>query len=253
VFGCHVPLSGQTVSTESLAHNANPRITLRIDAAVSAIQSIISAAQTAAGVNKNIKIGLYTMSEDPTVTPHPYINTVSALSSNYTTLATDATNIDLGNNTNAGYGDSNFPEQLSTFNANILPAVGSGTAGTAANPINYVFIITDGVTDIPGSNCTDGHCTSVFDSSQCASLKAKATVGVIYTTYLPIYQNNNTGGTLDASYAALVAPFVNNIVPALEACASSQQYYFEASNGPQITAGMQSLFASSEQAARLTN
>jgi len=261
VFGCHVPLSGQTKSTEQLAHNPDhgfPASTLRIDSAVSAIKSIISAAQANAGSQQNIKIGLYTMSEDPTVATPPYINTVATLSANYTALTTAAGTIDLGNNNVSGRGDTNFPSQLSAFNSTILPA--NGTGATAASPQNYVFIITDGVEDTYGASCTDTHCTSVFDSTQCTPLKAKATVGVIYTTYLPIYQNNGTSGTQDAAYAALVNSFNRVTAPAtttpiqqaLTACASNGTYYYEASDGPAITTGMNALFASSLQAARLT-
>ena len=249
VFGCHVPLAGQTQSTEYLAHNVSPKITLRVDAAVSAIQTIVVAAQASAGSQQNIKIGLYTMSQDPTVSSPPYINTVAPLSSNYSALSTAAAMIDLGNNNSGGIGDTNFPSQLSNFNSLILAA--NGTGATAASPLNYVFIITDGVEDTYSGGCTDTHCTSVFDSTQCTPLKSKATVGVIYTTYLPIYYANGTSGTQDAAYAALVNPFAANIAPALQACASSATYYYEASDGPAITTGMNALFASSEEAARL--
>ncbi|HEX4198964.1 MAG TPA: hypothetical protein VHZ26_16125 [Caulobacteraceae bacterium] len=249
VFGCHVPLAGQTQSTEYLAHNVSPKITLRVDSAVSAIQTIVAAAQASAGSRQNIKIGLYTMSQDPTAPSPPYINTVAPLSANYSAINADAALIDLGNNTSGGIGDTNFPRQLSSFNTSILAA--NGTGATAASPLNYVFIITDGVEDTYGAGCTDTHCTAVFDSTQCTALKAKATVGVIYTTYLPIYYANGTSGTLDAAYSALVNPFAANIAPALQACASSATYYYEASDGPAITTGMDSLFASSEEAARL--
>ncbi len=249
VFGCHAPLQGQTQSTEYLAHNVSPKITLRIDSAVAAIQNIAAAAQASAGSQQNIKIGLYTMSQDPTVSSPPYINTVAPLSSDYSAISAEAATIDLGANTSGGIGDTNFPSQLSAFNSAILAANGSGA--TAASPVNYVFIITDGVEDTPGSGCIDGHCTAVFNSAQCTPLKAKATVGVIYTTYLPIYKFNGTSGALDGAYSDLVNSFAANIAPALQACASSPTYYYEASDGPAITTGMNSLFASSEEAARL--
>ncbi len=249
VFGCHVPLAGQTQSTEYLAHNVTPKIALRVDAAVSAIQNIVTAAQASSGSQQNIKIGLYTMSQDPTASSPPYINTVAPLSSNYSSIGLAASTIDLGNNNSGGIGDTNFPSQLSNFNNLILAE--NGTGASAASPLNYVFIITDGVEDTYSTGCTDTHCTSVFDSSQCVPLKSKATVGVIYTTYLPIYYANGTSGGFDAAYSALVSPFAANIGPALQACASSPTYYYEASDGPAITTGMNALFASSEQAARL--
>jgi hypothetical protein len=248
VFGCHVKAAGQTYTNEYLAHNVSPAITLRIDSAVSAIQSIISAAQAAAGTNQNIKIGLYTMSDNPV--SGTLLNTVSAPSSNYTSLTSLAATIDLGNNVTGGDGDSDFVDQLSQFNT-ILPANGSGAS--ASSPLNYVFIVTDGLIDTPGSGCTSGHCTGAFSPSYCTNLKAKSTVGVIYTTYLPIYNQNKSANGYETNYTSLVLPYVNNIAPNLENCATSSSYYFEASDGPAISTAMQSLFAATQQAARLTN
>jgi putative Flp pilus-assembly TadE/G-like protein len=254
VFGCHVKAQGnngtnlQTYTNEYLAHSVSPAITLRIDAAVTAIQSIISAAQAAAGTNQNIKIGLYTMSENPV--SGTLLNTISAPSSNYTSLTSLAATIDLGNNETVGLGDSDFADQLSQFNT-ILPANGSGAS--ASSPANYVFLITDGLIDTPGSGCTSGHCTGAFSPSYCTNLKAKATVGVIYTTYLPIYNQNNSANGYETNYKNLVLPYVNQIAPNLEACATSSSYYFEASDGPAISTAMQSLFAASQPGAGLTN
>ena len=248
VFGCHVKAAGQTYTNEYLAHNVSPAITLRIDSAVSAIQSIISDAQAAAGTNQNIKIGLYTMSENPV--SGTLLNTVSAPSSNYTSLTSLAATIDLGNNVTGGDGDSDFVDQLSQFNT-ILPANGSGAS--ASSPLNYVFIVTDGLIDTPGNGCTSGHCTGAFSPSYCTNLKAKSTVGVIYTTYLPIYNQNKSANGYETNYTSLVLPYVNNIAPNLENCATSSSYYFEASDGPAISTAMQSLFAATQQAARLTN
>jgi len=250
VFGCHVKAAGQTYTNEYLAHNVSPAITLRIDSAVSAIQSIISDAQAAAGTNQNIKIGLYTMSENPV--SGTLLNTISTPSSNYTSLTSLAATIDLGNNVTVGDGDSDFVDQLAKFNT-ILPANGSGAS--ASSPLNYVFLITDGLIDTPGSGCTSGHCTGAFSPSYCTNLKAKSTVGVIYTTYLPIYNQNNSANGYETNYTSLVLPYVNQIAPNLENCATSSTYYFQASDGPGITTAMKALFAATQQTggAGLTN
>ncbi len=247
VFGCHVAASGQGYTNEYLAHSLSPKVTLRIDSAVSAIQNIVGLAQQNAGGRKNIKIGLYTMNKDPT--NGILVNTVVSPSTNYTGLSTSAATIELGNNVSGGSGDSDFTNQLTAFNA-LLPANGSGAS--AVSPLNYVFIVTDGLTDTPGG-CTSGHCTSAFDANLCTTLKSKATVGVIYTTYLPLYNNNNPAAGLEANYSNLAAPYVAQIPTNLQSCASSSTYYYEASDGPAISTGMQALFASSLQSARLTN
>ncbi len=253
VFGCHVqaPSNGgglQPYTNEYLAHNISPAITLRIDSAVSAIQDIVAAAATVAGSTRNISIGLYTIQADPTVSGS-YLGTITSPTSNYTSLTSLATQIDLGNNTSAGIGDSDFVDEFTALN-NVLPANGSGVSATS--PLNYVFIVTDGVTDVRGS-CTDGHCTSAFNPDNCTPLKAKATVGVIYTTYLPIYQQNNPAMPLVQTYQDLVNPFVNQIAPNLESCATSSDYYFQATDGPAISAAMQALFLKTQPTtARLT-
>jgi len=247
VFGCHIQEGSETYINEDLAHNISPSITLRIDSAVSAIQSIISAAQSAAGINANIKIGLYTMSDDPVT--GKLLNTISAPSSNYTQLTSLAATIDLGNNTTNGIADSDFSDQLTQFNSQ-LPSNGSGASATS--PLNYVFIITDGMTDTYGTACVDSHCTAAFSSSYCTNLKTKATVGVIYTTYLPIYTNNNPADGYHLAYAVLAEPYVGQIPGNLQSCATSSTYYLEASDGPSITTAMNALFALTQTSATLT-
>jgi Flp pilus assembly protein TadG len=246
VFGCHVSTPGQPYTNEYLAHNISPRINLRIDAAISAIQTIIADAQSAAGTSKNIKIGLYTMSADPVTGIK--LNTVSVPSSNYTNLNNLAGTITLGNNNSGGTGDTDYSSQLTQF-ASVIPTNGSGTSSVA--PKNYVFIITDGVKDTPGA-CTSGHCTSAFDQSLCTALKAKSTVGTIYTTYLPIYNGNNSAYGFDINYSQLVAPFASQLAGNLQACATSSNYYYEAQDSAALNESMKALFQSTLTTARIT-
>jgi Flp pilus assembly protein TadG len=253
VFGCHVITGTQSYSNEYLAHNISPPVTLRIDAAVSAIQDIINAAQAVAGNNNNINIGLYTMSDYPST--GSLITTISPPTSNFGSLRTLASNITLGNNTSAGYGDSDFHDQLTNFKA-MIPSNGSGASATS--PQNYIFIITDGMVDTYGptnASCTWAHCMAAFSSSDCTGLKSNATaVGVIYTTYLPIWANNNpSGNTLEYQYATLASNYVADIPGNLASCASSPGYYYKADDGPAITTGMEKLFKESQSAATLTH
>ena len=297
VFGCHVKTNDTSVSptytqpytNEDLAHNSNygSFINLRIDAAKCAIQNIVTLAQQAnnkAGLPL-VKIGIYTMQQDPTTNPPAYMTTVIAPSSNLnssvnasttgcTTISTDTSsvsyktnNVDLGNNNANGIGDSSLLQSLETFNSNTLTQ--SNGNGSANSPLQYVFIITDGMQDIPNvpwpnsdyTKCTDNwHCMKTIDfTNGCQPLWSKSTVGVIYTTYNPIYQQNNPSFKsqdpkspyVDAYYD-LVLPFASQIAPALTSCATSSQWYFEAIDGPSITTGMQQLFAPTLQAARVS-
>ena len=123
-----------------------------------------------------------------------------------------------------------------------VPTSGSGTS---ASPQQFVFLLTDGVGDVYASslsNCPAGtvgwngsHCTAAFDPSTCATLKNKGvTIGVIYTTYLPIPG--------ESSYETLVAPFVNNLSPNLQSCASPG-YFYQASDANDIQVAINALFA----------
>ena len=247
VFGCHVAAPNQKYTNEYLAHGISPKITLRLDSAIQAIQAIVQQAQANASKSNNIQIGIYTMSNDPVT--HSTLNTISPPSSNFSQLTTDAATIDLDNNTSAGIGDSNFALSLGNF-ANQLPAQGDGSS--ASKPLNYVFIITDGAQDTPGS-CTSGHCVTSFNPANCNAIKDKASMGVIYTTYLPIYANNNAANGLEVNYSQLVAPIVGQIPGNLQACASSPSLYYEATDGPGIVAELQQLFASTAAQATITH
>lgn len=237
VFGCHVKAPGQSYTNEYLAHSISPAITLRIDSAVQAIQNIINTAASTVGSTKNIKFGIYVIQADPS--SGTYLKTIQSPTSDYTAANTAAGTITLGNNISAGRGDTDYVNELSAFNA-ILPAAGSGAS--AASPQNFVFLITDGVTDTYVPACTSGHCTGTLDSTKCTALKNKATVGVIYTTYMPIQNNPNNPTGYEGNYVNLVQPFSTQIAPALQACATSSDYYFEANYGSEIVNAMRALF-----------
>jgi Flp pilus assembly protein TadG len=260
VLACHVTTvnnngSHQTYSNEYLAHNISPTITLRIDAAKSAIQDVIT---QAVGTTGNIQIGLYTMqsySQGGTANPKigPYINTISNPTSDFSTLGTLLGTIDLASpDPEYGWGNSAFTDSLDYFNNDIFNNAALGNGFTAQTPLNYVFIITDGVQDVQGATCFWQHCTQALDPSLCNQFKTVATVGVIYTTYLPFYQNNNSANGYDTLYGGIVEPISSQIAPNLQSCATSSQYYYEATDGPALTTAMSALFTSSAQNLRLT-
>ena len=149
-----------------------------------------------------------------------------------------------------------MPNEFTAFNTILTTAgvVTNGSGASATSPLNYVFIVTDGVTDVYSPFCASGHCTSTINSSNCDQFKTKATVGVIYTIYSPIWANNNaSAGVLEGNYQGLVAPFSSQIKPALQSCATSSDYYFEANDGPDIVAAVQSLFLKTQpSSARIT-
>jgi hypothetical protein len=262
VFGCHVKAnvqggSGvQPYTNEDLAHNTlanyGPRINLRIDAAVSAIQSIIGTASSIAASTKNIQFALYTIQLDPAT--NKLVTPVASMSSDYASLQNAAATIDLGNNDQGGEGDSDFPNELDTFNTMLVNngITTNGNGASATSPLNFVFIITDGLYDVNGSN----HITGAFNPSNCDKLKTKATVGTIYTTYSTIWANNVPGGTPNSDFKWLVQKYTtptDYIAQGLLNCATSASYAFQANDGPDIVAAMQSLFQRTQpSSARIT-
>jgi len=260
VFGCHVKESTQTFSNEDYAHNSNNvtyvksggygtdtggYITLRVDAANAAVQSIIQTAIASENsTSPNISIGLYTMSAYPSATVTQVFAPTTSLSQ-YQSVA-----VDLGSNSSSGRADSDFYDQITQFANTYLPA--QGTGNSASSPINYVFLVTDGLVDTYDPSCSHSHCTGAFQSSYCNQLQAKATVGVIYTTYLPIYNYNYQPAGYESNYQELALPYATQIPTNLQACATSSNYYYQANYGPDIIAGMQSLFTTSLETVRLT-
>jgi Flp pilus assembly protein TadG len=274
VFGCHVAESTQTHSNEDYAHNlvsysttgsystktgyldSGGYITLRIDSANMAVDSIIQ--QAIADENStspNISIGLYTMNSYPS----PSVTKIFAPTTSLAQYKSVA--VDLGANAAYGPGDSDLPDQLTYFTKNYLPAQ-QGTGASASSPLNYVFIITDGLVDLydASGTCTDSHCTGALPSSYCNQLKASANVGVIYTTYTqiksdPYFPTNPSCAPFECAYSYLVNPFVSptdTITSNLKACATSPSLFFSASDGPALITALQSLFATSLQTVRLT-
>ena len=188
VFGCHVFAPGQKYTNENLAHNASPKITLRIDAAATAIQAIIAQAQNAYSSSGQavIQLSLWSMQQDPTNSNTTGIVKLAALESYpFSSNLQATTALDLGNNNSNGVGDSNFSMSLAYFSNNVLSTQGDGSTQGAA--LNYVFIITDGVSDTESGTCQTCHVVTAFDASLCKPVRSQATVGVLYTTYNPIY------------------------------------------------------------------
>ncbi len=246
VFGCHTATYGRPLTNEQVAHNNG--ITLRIDAARTAMQDVISQASALSTVG-NIQIGLYTMQLNPITNSYRTV-TLSSSTSNYAKLTTANNKMDLGPNTSVGLADTDLADSLQDFGANIVPA--NGTGFSPSSPLNYVFVVTDGLVDKTGMLCLYNHCTGVIPNSTCSQLQQNSTVGVIYTTYLPIYKQNNSALGYDADYIAFVLPYQSAIRPSLLSCASSANYFFQADDGPALIAAMQALFASTSAPVTIT-
>jgi len=260
VFGCHVALSGEPYSDEALAH-ANS-VTLRIDSAKSATTTMINQA-SADNESNYVKFALYTMGGGDSASS-TLLNKVADVSNNYTSLITSVSTIDLETKSAQGViGDTDFEDALAALVAK-LPAT-NGDGNTAATPMNFIFIVTDGLDDFDvyksGLPCLNNapspggyRCTQPMPVSNCTTAKKSANVGVIYTPYLPLYTNPNYPGQgYYSSYTSLVSPFSSTISSNLQNCATNSNFFFTASDGPSIVTAMTQLFARASSYARLTS
>ena len=249
-FECHSPNAngsnypGYTTGYVSGASN-------RLDALKTAVQTIISQAQ-AETVSGQYKFAVYTFN-----------NTVTKLSGLTSNLSQTSTDVGVANQsggiqlptTDQG---TQIADAVNWLTQNVVTS-GSGN-GTQSSPYQFVFLVTDGAEDHAfgyqaGSYDTLTNPVGTWNgtaygsvmlwSPVCANLKTKgATVGVIYTTYI------NVGGT---QYNSMVAPFANNIAGALQNCASSSSFFFQASDSSALQTAMQSLFNTAlQQAAHLS-
>lgn len=250
VFGCHVRREGDKIPLEQVAHNNSIR--LRIDVLRDAVTKMITDAETDSNGDSVYRFGLYTMSLDAGLTNHS-LNEISKMTGNFSTLKVNAQAIDLSaNNTKDGLGDSHLNTQIDALQAKVTR---SGDGSTQAKAKVYVFIVTDGLRDYRVSGPANQHTTGPIDSSKCDYYKSSTmgiTVGVLYTTYLPIYKDpNKPSAGEESNYVGLVRPHKDTIAPALKNCAS-KDWFFEASDDAGIRSAIDKMFAQTSNAPSLT-
>ncbi len=260
VFGCHVALDNEPYADEALGH-ANG-VTMRIDSAKSAITTMINQAQ-ADNESAFVKFALYTMGGGGS-TSATLLTKIADVSNNYTSLVSSVAQIDLETKSAQGViGDTDVEDALKSLVAT-LPST-NGNGNTAATPMNFIFIVTDGLDDFntnkSGLPCLNNapspggyRCTQSVPVTNCTTAKTSANIGVVYTPYLPLYNNpNNTGSGYYSSYTSLVVPFSSTISSNLQNCATNGNFFFTASDGPSIVTAMTQLFARASSYARLTS
>lgn len=226
-------------------------IQLRLDAVGYAVNSLLTTASNTEGnlgMSNEFRVGLYPFIQNLCYSSVNNSNscsvglTTSVTGSTITTFAAQLANLlDTGQNSTLGSGGTHFENALNTMNKNVI-ANPAGT-GTAAAPLPYLFIVTDGSQDyqtqwggnwgsvnwspdaaVPYQNSA----TVIPPNSQqstdyCGTMKARGvTIAVLYIPYQKI-QNANAGfASNEDGYAnANIA----NIPAALQACASKNFFY----------------------------
>jgi Flp pilus assembly protein TadG len=240
-FACHY-LYGRTETNLETAQALG--VKTRLDVIKETIAMLLDETE-ASSSTKYLKFGVYTMRKRLTALNNPA--GLDALSTDYAALKGIVSGI-----TFEGMDPDNWTyySSLSDLTADI-PEGGDGTSPEKAQ--NYVFLMTDGVTDVNdadppavGTTCLSSHhCTGPLDPTICAPFKESpksATVGVLYTTYLP-----EVGG----SYWDHVNPFASQIAPALRSCATTE-FFVQGTHSAEIISGIRFLFYQALGAVRLT-
>lgn len=125
----------------------------------------------------------------------------------------------------------------------LMPTPGTGSQDPSDTPQQVMFVVTDGMRDETRSS---GPPEVKFDTAKCDPIKNKGTrIAILYTEYLP--ESLSDGWSKDN-----VLPRLNQVEPALQACASPGLYY-KVTTDDDISAALAALFQTAVATARLTN
>jgi Putative Flp pilus-assembly TadE/G-like len=245
-------------------------LTLRMDNLRTAVQNLTTTATTTEQTySAAYQMAVYTFDVG--------VNTISTLTSNLSSVSSDATNIQAlsvydnscltSTNCNNDQ-DTAFDVSMKSMNTT-LPAPGNGTNAKGDTPQEVLFLVTDGVVDQnvssePSLSSAYGSYTGSRQQSTvnplsgggsepttdwCTSMKNRGIrIAVLYTTYYPLGSNS--------WYNTYIAPLTtpaqaqDNIGARLQACASPGLYY-EVTTGGDISAAMNALFQEAVSTAHL--
>ena len=250
-FACHEHTydSQGNVTGDNLNDNYHiaqkNNIKLRIQVMRDAVSALVDQANASMSLSQQFQMEMWTFNDSATQTR------LQAMTPTLSQIKTAAANIDIAYAYyNQSDNQTDFERAIAKMNTTI-PASGTGT--TSATPIRFLFFVTDGVEDTGGTVTNQGSGFQIasnrfigpFSPSTCNTLKNNnVRIGIIYTQYLPIYDNG--------FYVSYVKPYENQIGPMLKACASDG-LYFPVASGGDITAAMLQLFSTAVASVRLSN
>lgn len=274
-FACHDgdehTIKGVKYKT-NYAYSAPKNVELRSDVLLDAVEEVLSTIEALDPSGTRIRVGLYRLSTTTTQTLAPTYSMATVRS----TLANSSKNLTSASSTDGTI----FDVALSA----LTPLVGSnGDGTTAAKPLKLVMMITDGVQSrrswVTSSNwagciwsstptcppSTDSRKVAPLNPDWCKPIKNNGpTFATVYTTYLPLTYDwgyNTTvgasmasstwGGTLNSSVSPSISR--HDYLPvALSDCATSADYFMQATDAAEITESLNTLFARYLSTVRLT-
>jgi Flp pilus assembly protein TadG len=151
--------------------------------------------------------------------------------------------------------DTNFGNAMTSI-AQYIPTPGNGS--TASNPAQFLFIVTDGIDDYWSSSCNNpaGRCQNPMSASNCTALKnLGVTILVLYVQYVPL---DTSYGGVDYSngwYKTYIQQYVdpggtitpnNQVYTSLQACATTPNLFFYASDSTQIGTQMTAMLKAAQ-------
>lgn len=220
-------------------------IKLRIQVMRDAVAALVDQANASMTLFQQFQMEMWTFNDSTSQTR------LQAMTPTLSLIKSSAPSIDIAYSYhNNADNQTDFERAITKMNTTI-PVSGSGV--TAATPIRFLFLVTDGVEDTSGSvtNQSSGFQISStrfigpMSPTTCNTLKNNnVRIGIVYTQYLPLYSNS--------FYNSYVKPYETKIGPMLKACAS-EGLYFPVSSGGDITSAMLQLFSTAVASVRISN
>lgn len=223
----------------------NENIRLRIDVLRDSVSNLVDTAKNTMKLSQQYRMEVWTFNSIQAQ--------ISSLTSYLDQTKSDSSKIDLAYSL---YGD---PDNQTSYDpafrkmSAVIPASGDGLSSDS--PVRFLFFVTDGVQDaVAGDVMSAGRegqfpngnrFIGPFNPLNCDTLKSKnVRIGIIYTTYLPIYSND--------FYNQYVKPYETKISSNLRSCATDG-LFFPVATGGDINKAMQKLFENAVNSVRLTN
>jgi hypothetical protein len=270
-FACHDIGSAQSNPSNSAFDNfyATAKtlgITKRIDVMASAAAQMMTTAAATQVVTSQFRVAVYSFGSWGSTSPPSDVaksaannyapHQVIGLTTSLANAATAAAQIDLMTvNVNNENNDraTNFDAMLPAM-SNLIPTPGTGQSSSSRQAL--LFFVSDGMADEadPG-NCFgnrisgQSRCIEPINTALCTAIKNRGIrIAVLYTTYLTL---PSSGPGSDSWSNTNVMPYVPQVSPAMQACASPGLFW-EVTPTQGIGDAMNSLFEKAIATARLT-
>ena len=263
-FSCH---GGEEHTVKGVKYKTNyayssaKNVDLRADVLLDAVEEVLTTVQDLDPSGTRIRVGLYRLATTTTETIAPTYSMASVR----TALLKATNNLTSASSTDGTYFDVGLTA--------LAPMVGSnGDGTTAAKPLKLVMMITDGVQSSRAMVLTSPETrrkVTPLNPAWCDKVTQNgATFATVYTTYLPIPTDWGYNATVGATMASSVwtttwGGTLNPTAPAgitrhdylpiaLSDCATSADYFMQATNAAEITDSLNTLFSRYLSTVRLT-